>query len=72
MSSADSPTASEPKAVPDRVAIETPQERVRVGDVVDCWMEATPRGIERWYTVQINGSRYRRPASEVGDPNDDL
>jgi len=55
--------------VPDRVAIETPQGDVVAGDVVDTEMIADADGIERWYIVEIDGSRFRAPASETERPS---
>jgi hypothetical protein len=63
-------SSSEPRDVPERVVIETPQGDIRTGDVVDVSMHADAGGIERWYCVQIDGSRYRRPAADVGDPRE--
>lgn len=52
--------------VPDRVAIETPRGDVRVGDVVGTNFTADGT---RWYTVDIEGSTFRRSSDEVGLPN---
>jgi hypothetical protein len=70
MATAQSTSATEPKPVPDRVAIETPRGDIRCGDVVDVWMQAQANAIERWYLVEVDGSRYRRPAGEVGHPRE--
>ena len=65
---AERPTPSEPRTAPDRVAIETPQGEVQTGDVVDVEMRATARDIQRWYVVEIDGSRFRSPADEAEQP----
>jgi len=53
--------------VPDRVAIETPRGDIRTGDVVGSTCKADGT---RWYTVEIEGSTFRRSADEVGLPNE--
>lgn len=65
MSATYNPNA--PVDIPDRVAIETLHGDVRVGDVVRTNYVATAAdGIERMYVVDIDGSTFRRLASEVG------
>lgn len=63
------PEPPEPAAVPDRVAIETPSGDIHSGDVVDVFMTASASAIERWYVVEVEGHRFRQPASECTEPS---
>lgn len=54
--------------LPDRVTLETPQGDIRSGHVVDTEYRADLNGLVCLYTVAIDGSRLRAPASEVESP----
>jgi hypothetical protein len=59
---------SEPRAPPERVAIELPSGDIRSGPVVETEMHADTDGIQRWYVVEIDDTRWRAPAGDVQRP----
>lgn len=67
-----STTKPDPNAalhIPNRVAIQLPSGDVQAGDVVDTeYVASAPEGIERMFTVDVDGSTFKRLASEVGAP----
>jgi len=65
MATRESPTPSEPRTPPERVAIELPSGDIRSGPVVETEMHADTGGIQRWYVVEIDGTRWRAPADDV-------
>jgi hypothetical protein len=67
MSTTYNPNA--PVDVPDRVAIETLHGDIRAGEVIKTEYVATAAdGIERMFYVDVDGSTFKRLASEVGAP----
>jgi len=45
-----------------------PSGDIRAGPVKDVEMHATARDIQRWYVVEIDGTRWRTPADEAQRP----